>query len=208
MHLYAFGSICRGEVSATSDIDLLAVVDNMDERFDPAVFSVYSYARIKAIWLEGNPFAWHLSTESRLLFSDNLHDFIAELGRPSPYVNAYRDCEKFMSLFEDARQSLLSSQRRSVFDLSIIFLSIRNLATCYSLGVTGQPSFSRHSALRLGGDSLSVDSSVYHTLEAARVLCTRGLGEPPSEEAVTAVLGELDNVRNWMKSLVQKARGR
>ena len=67
MHVYAFGSICRGDVSLTSDIDLLAVVDGYDPRFDPNVFSIYSYNRIEELWAEGNPFAWHLAKESKVV---------------------------------------------------------------------------------------------------------------------------------------------
>lgn len=35
MHIYAFGSICRGEVDASSDIDMLAIVNGHDARFRP-----------------------------------------------------------------------------------------------------------------------------------------------------------------------------
>jgi predicted nucleotidyltransferase len=67
MHIYAFGSLCRGEVSRNSDVDLLALVDGFDERFNPEIYSIYSYRRIEELWREGNPFAWHLSLESRLV---------------------------------------------------------------------------------------------------------------------------------------------
>lgn len=36
MHIYAFGSICRGEIDKNSDIDLLAIVDGFDARLWPA----------------------------------------------------------------------------------------------------------------------------------------------------------------------------
>lgn len=65
MHIYAFGSICRGDVSPASDVDLLAIVDGYDERFSLDDYSIYSYDRIWEIWNEGNPFAWHLALESK-----------------------------------------------------------------------------------------------------------------------------------------------
>lgn len=43
MHIYAFGSICRGEVDSFSDIDMLAIVSGRDERFNPRDYSIYSY---------------------------------------------------------------------------------------------------------------------------------------------------------------------
>jgi len=42
MHIYAFGSLCRGEIGLDSDIDLLAIVDQFDERLDQKLFSIYS----------------------------------------------------------------------------------------------------------------------------------------------------------------------
>jgi len=43
--------------------------------------------------------------------------------------------------------SITGGSNSKVFDLSTIFLSIRNIATCFSLGVKSQPNFSRNSAL-------------------------------------------------------------
>ena len=76
MHVYAFGSLCRGEIRPDSDIDLLAIVDGYDSRFDQNVFSIYSYTRLAELWNEGNPFGWHLFLESRLIFSADGSDFL------------------------------------------------------------------------------------------------------------------------------------
>ena len=69
MHVYAFGSICRGEIDYGSDVDLLAIVERFVPELDPSKFSIYSYSRIEQLWDEGNPFAWHLATEFKMLFS-------------------------------------------------------------------------------------------------------------------------------------------
>src|SRR6266404_1037927 len=105
MHIYAFGSVVRGDISRGSDVDLLAVVEGQDSRFDPSMFSVYSYDRLKTLWTEGNPFSWHLSLESKLLYSTDESDFFNELGRPRRYQNCVGDCEKFFALFSDAQSS-------------------------------------------------------------------------------------------------------
>ena len=47
VHIYAFGSVCRGDLSIGSDVDLLALVSGLDARFDPDMFSIYSYKRIE-----------------------------------------------------------------------------------------------------------------------------------------------------------------
>lgn len=96
MHIYAFGSVCRGDIDLDSDIDVLALTDRVDHRFDPLVFSIYSYSRIRELWNNGNPFAWHLHLESKLLFSSTGDDFIAGLGVPKEYKKAASDCATFM----------------------------------------------------------------------------------------------------------------
>src|SRR5437016_1873195 len=108
MHIYAFGSVVRGEISEGSDIDLLAIVDRYDPTFNPETYSIYSYARIKELWAEGNPFAWHLALESRLLVSSDRTDFLRALALPNAYLNGLSDCDKFYDLFVDAARSLSS----------------------------------------------------------------------------------------------------
>src|SRR6266480_3004408 len=102
MHIYAFGSLCRGEISLGSDVDLLAITEGHDPRFDPEMFSIYSYRRIDELWQQGNPFAWHLSFEGRLVFAENNDDVLKVRGRPRPYRDCVRDCGKFQALFADA----------------------------------------------------------------------------------------------------------
>src|SRR3974390_1301676 len=130
MHIYAFGSLCRGEVSRDSDVDLLAIVDDYDDRLDQNLFSIYSYKRIQELWLEGNPFAWHLSIEARLIYGFNGHDYIKALSAPKPYRQCVGDCRRFLALFNEARASLEAGNKCTTFDLSTVFLSMRNLASC------------------------------------------------------------------------------
>ncbi len=114
-------------------------------------------------------------------------------------------CEKFYSLFRDACASIELRVTSRVFDLSTVFLSIRNIATCFSLGVLNQPDFSRSSALRLGADSIQIQPGLYRVFERARILCTRGQGaEITNQEAYNAIqrFGEIDA---WMKCLIEKA---
>ena len=206
MHIYAFGSICRGDVSLASDVDLLAIVDGHDTRFDPNLYSIYSYQRVGEIWREGNPFAWHLSLESRLLFAEDGRDYLSVLGKPEPYASCLQDCEKFYSLFQEARSSALSGGLSTVFDLSTVFLSIRNFATCFSLGFTAQADFSRHSALRLGSRSIQLPQDSYKVLERARILCTRGHGSAITPDETSHAIRGLGGVHHWMVSLLDEVK--
>lgn len=200
-HIYAFGSVCRGEITPESDIDLLAVTQGSDLRFNPDLYSVYSYARLAEIWREGSPFAWHLSLESRLLYSPNHSDYLRELGTPSTYTSANRDCQKFFELFTCSANALRAMTNSPVFELSTVFLAVRNFATCYSLG-TGTPDFSRRSALHLGANSLLISSDVFGVLERARLLCTRGVGEMISQDEAASVTLALGQIESWMRILL------
>ena len=206
MHVYAFGSVCRGDIEPDSDIDLLAITDGYDSRFNTDNYSVYSYKRIKELWDEGNPFAWHLALESKLLFSSEQNDFLRALGNPRPYSNCLRDCKKFFTLFREARASISHDSASKVFDLSAIFLSVRNIASCFSLGVINQPNFSRNAARRLDSFGINISSSTYQTLERARILCTRGLGNSITPSDIEAVALEFDEIESWMGILVKEAK--
>ncbi len=205
MHIYVFGSICRGDLREGSDIDLLALVEGYTTRLDPDTFSIYSYGRISDLSAEGNPFAWHLFLESRLVFASDQSDFLKSLGSPEEYVNCARDCEKFYSVFEDASASISLRATTKVFELSTIFLSIRNIATCFSLGTRAEPDFSRHSAQHLEKNSIPLPSDAYSVLERARILSTRGIGENIPDAEVDLVLDALQDIKKWMENLLSQA---
>ena len=207
MHIYAFGSLCRGEVFRDSDVDLLAIVDGLDDRFDPDKYSIYSYSRIKKLWSEGSPFAWHLAIESRLLFASDSTDFIQGLSKPSRYAACTADCRKFHEVFREARLSLRESLGNRVFDLSALFLSIRNISTCFALGALGQAVFSRHAALGLPPQfHLPISEPCYRILERARILCTRSFGLDITEKEARLVLAEIGLIDEWMRMLEQEAQ--
>jgi hypothetical protein len=208
MHIYAFGSICRGDVTPGSDIDLLAITDGDDPRFDLATYSRYSYARLRALWQEGNPFAWHLSLESRLLFAEDNMDFLGSLGPPHAYQRVVADCDKFARLFRTARAAISAGTNSIVFELSTIFLAIRNIATCFSLGFIQCADFSRRSALHLGSQSLSIDPVVFEALERARVLSTRGVGEGISDDELPRITASFGGIEAWMNALCAQTRSR
>ncbi|QCX38657.1 nucleotidyltransferase domain-containing protein [Aureibaculum algae] len=203
MYIYVFGSICRGEIDKRSDIDLLAIVEKDESRtiFDKNKFSIYTSKRLIDLWDEGNPFAWHLFLESKLIYSDNNCDLIQDLGKPKTYANLENDLNKFSNLFNDSIKSINESENSRIFDLSMIFLAIRNFATCYSLGSLNEYNFSRHSALRLTKNRLEISPKCYEVLERARILSTRGIGELITKKETQIVLSELDIIKKWFHQI-------
>ncbi|QXO64175.1 nucleotidyltransferase domain-containing protein [Morganella morganii] len=208
MHIYAFGSICRGEIDSFSDIDMLAIVSSRDERFNPRDYSIYSYERISELWKEGNPFAWHLFLESKIIYSPDNIDYLRSLGKPSNYNSVLADCEKFLEIFISARRSIETSDLTEIFDLSSVFLSIRNFATCFSLGCDVRPDFSRNSARNLGIHSIPICDLTYQLLERARVLCTRGTGEILNADDIKKVKTQLGLIESWMRGIIKLTGGK
>lgn len=201
-HIYAFGSVCRGEVDSSSDIDLLACLSEPRQEYDPEKFSIYSHDRIRELWIEGNPFSWHLHLESKLLYSSDGSNFLSNLGEPAKYSNALEDCKKFNMLFLESYRALMKSSISSVFHLSCMFLATRNFATCYSLGV-GRPNFSRLSPLQLDRN-LSIAHEDFDVYVRARILSTRGYGSAISSTEVTQAKRVAPDIMRWMEDLLPR----
>lgn len=198
-HIYAFGSVCRGEVDHGSDIDLLACSNELTPQIDITKYSLYKYDRLRQLWAEGNPFAWHLHLESKLLFSSDSVDFIASLGVPSNYSSISNDFAKFSDLFEISHNNLMRSSNSETFHLACIFLAIRNLATCYSLAV-GKPNFSRRSALMVN-PVLDINPANFLVLTRARILSTRGYGEKISSDDIQSAKRAVVVVPEWITKM-------
>lgn len=199
-HFYAFGSICRGEVDCGSDVDLLACIDVPDSDLDPQKFSIYTHERISQLWQEGNPFAWHLHLESRLVYTSNGADFLGELGKPCAYQKCREDCEKFYKLFQESNDALKFSKNSAIFHLSCIFLSIRNFATCYSFKFQ-RPVFSRKSPLIIN-PKLDISGRDFGLLVRARILSTRGLGPMLSDLEISEAMYCMPVISDWMAHLL------
>jgi hypothetical protein len=207
MYLYVFGSFCRGEIDQYSDVDLLIIKSENEDHTscDLNKYSIYSEDRIKDLWKEGNPFAWHLYKESNLVSSEDNTDFLQQLEAPNIYCNMEKDLKKFHKLFRDSCDSISKSKDSIDFDYSMIFLAIRNFASCYSLGHLKEYNFSRNSSLRLNDDSLTISGNSYSILEKSRILSTRGIGENLLEEEYQMVLNEINIIENWFNKLMIKA---
>ncbi len=204
MHIYAFGSICRGDLSVDSDIDLLALVNGRDIRLDPEKFSIYSYSRMCELWRAGNAFAWHLFLESRLIYASDGSDFLESLGAPAKYSGVIADCVRFRDIFESSFQAVQNGTPSLVFELSTIFLALRNIATCYSLASMEIPTFGRDSARRLGSKSLNIDKDIYSFLMRSRLLSTRGVGNNIDDINLSVLVTELWRCRSWINEICKE----
>ncbi|HHF1557355.1 TPA: hypothetical protein ACPI7Q_000769, partial [Haemophilus influenzae] len=179
------------------DIDILII---SDEKFGSEYnkYSVYSYEKIRELWLDGNPFAWHLYLESKLVFSSEENDFLRELGEPKKYSNVRNDFYKFKDIYTNSLKSL-ELKSNSVFNLSCIFLAIRNISTCYSLYL-GKAVFSRRAMLKIT-PSINIPMYVIETLEKCRILSTRGVGDDLNKLELENVISHIDSIDKWLDKI-------
>lgn len=200
-NVYIFGSVVRGEIDQFSDIDLLLITDETINNIDPNKYSIYSPERIKELYSEGNPFAWHLYYESKLVYSSE-KDFLFSLGQPSAYINCKSDLLKFKRLFDDSIQSIHQDNFSMIFDFSMIFLAIRNFATCYSLGCYDKPIFSRLTFENLTDYPLVLDNEIKEILMMSRISSTRGIEYIPRDKSLSLLESNLDKIENWFNKIL------
>jgi hypothetical protein len=101
--IYIFGSVMRGEVSLTSDVDVLVIPDGPQRRDSyPDSWSVYSAEIIKSYHRAGRLFAWHLQMEAKCVYSPTKDNLLDRLGRPAPYTTYWEDINDLEALMNEA----------------------------------------------------------------------------------------------------------
>lgn len=206
-NIYVFGSVVRGEIDQYSDVDLLLITDEKIEDIDPNKYSIYTPQRIQQMYKEGNPFAWHLHYESKLVYTDHIN-FLEDLKCPELYKNGKEDLIKFQKLFVDSLKSIEEDQFSLTFDLAMIFLAIRNFATCYSLACYDRPIFSRTSFEKLTDFPLVLDDKVKNVLMRSRINSTRGINYNIQELELSLLLNQVEEIKEWFNKIIESYESR
>lgn len=185
--IYIFGSAVRGEVSPTSDIDVL-VIPAAGLRTDyPASWSVYSPKIIESYFRAGRLFAWHLHLEAQRIFPLEGTSFLAQLGEPAPYASAQSDITDLERILNDALLEIRAGSNSLIYELGIAYTAIRDIAMAASWMLLETPSFSRYIPYTLPvACPLPIDA--YRGTMLARHQATRGTAYPFDSEAVAAQL--------------------
>lgn len=206
-NIYVFGSVVRGEIDQYSDVDLLLITDEKIEDIDPNKYSIYTPQRIQKMYKEGNPFAWHLHYESKLVYTNDTN-FLEDLKSPEPYKNGKEDLKKFQKLFVDSLKSIEEDKFSLTFDLAMIFLAIRNFATCYSLACYDRPIFSRTSFEKLTDFPLVLDDQVKNVLMRSRINSTRGINYNIQELELSLLLNQVEDIKEWFNIIIESYESR
>lgn len=187
--IYIFGSMTRGEVSASSDADVLIIQDNCDQNPFPPSWSVYSRETIEAYFSTGRLFAWHLHLEAVQVYPRSGPGFLAELGEPAPYATMNQDLADLRLLLQESLLELQADSPSTIYELGLAYTAIRDIAMAASWSLLARPSFSRYAPYELPVQC-PLPIAIYETAMRARHASTRGSAEP----------SEYDLAANYMKT--------
>lgn len=175
--IYIFGSMTRGEVSSSSDADVLVIEDNSEPDSFPPSWSVYSRKTIETYFAAGRLFAWHLHLEAVRVYPRSGSGFLADLGEPAPYSSVAEDLADLRFLLENSVRELQNDSPSPIYELGLAYTAIRDIAMAASWSMLAKPSFSRYAPYELPV-RCPLPLAVYETAMLARHASTRGTAEP------------------------------
>lgn len=172
--IYVFGSTCRGEVTPTSDVDVLVVPFSKNRSQYPHEWSVYTPEVIKEYFKKGRLFAWHLYLEAKCVHCYGDQPFLSSLGPPAPYSTITDDIDDLEVLLKESLNELKNGTKNVVYELGIAHTAIRDIAMCASWAMLEQPCFSADAPYRLPVEC-PLEHSIYRLIMLARHSSTRGV---------------------------------
>src|ERR1041385_3125317 len=173
--LYIFGSATRGEVTQTSDLDVLVVPLNGQGRMSyPFGWSCYKESSLRRMHSEGRLFAWHLFLDSLCVYSDRSTPLIKELGPPAQYGTAHKDITDLAALLNVSLSELSAGTPNQVYELGIVHTCLRDIAMSASWHLLHRPTYSQMAPYALELDFPLAEAD-YRCLMLARHASTRGV---------------------------------
>lgn len=199
--IYSFGSICRGEIDEFSDVDTLLITDEKIATAENSNISVYTPQRISQLWEAGDPFAWHLYYEARLIYSSQSAPFLRSLQKPQKYKTGPYDVDAYEVTYNDAMFSLKSSNLSPVFDAGAVFVGMRNAAISYSLIALSTPVFSRDAAILIDEMSIAIPKDTFTTMKISRLAAVRGIAYKLTSDQIKNICNESDRIEIWFSRI-------
>ncbi|WP_139052511.1 nucleotidyltransferase domain-containing protein [Xanthomonas cannabis] len=214
-----FGSTARGADDISSDLDVIAVLDEaenlsteqveleLQKLFKKSIsLSIYTKRRMLDLWLEGSPFAWHLYLEARPLNQSGSR-FLGGWGNPSKYVSWLEDCTTMLEIVESCSARLASpAVNCDCYEAGLLYVGARNIGMFSSLPIKGSFDFSRRAPFSLGEDfNLTISEFDYIDLVAARHASTRGLTPPKLNRENLKILSH--EIYAWGRGIISTLSG-
>lgn len=197
--LYIFGSAVRGEVTKNSDIDVLVVTDEVENKsMFPESWSVYSKTSIERYFSEGKLFAWHLYLDAKCIHCSESTTFLEKLGEPNPYKDLSDDFCSLRDLLDSSLKEIKNTQSE-VFEIGLIYTALRDIAMVASTALNDRPCFSRYSPYRLAV-KIPIPEDLYELMIEARLTSTRGVEFTGNIKKITKMLAS-SGIKSWVKGL-------
>ena len=171
--LYIFGSAIRGEVSRSSDVDILVIPFTDNNSLFPIEWSVYSPGLVEKYYQSGRLFAWHLHLEAKCIYTPNPIPFLHTLGVPAPYSTINQDINELECLLLEAVSEIQSETNNLIYELGIVYTAVRDIAMSASWALLKSPCFSRRAPYMLP-ISCPLQSDIYENAMMARHCSSRG----------------------------------
>jgi Nucleotidyltransferase domain len=187
--IYIFGSATRGEVSSTSDVDVLVIPRGSEPRENfPAAWSVYSTQTVESYYRTGRLFGWHLHLEAKCIFSHERRNFLDSLGPPAPYTTYRDDVSDLEAILAESLTQIRNGTNSLVYELGLVYTAVRDIAMSASWRMLAAPDFSREAPFRLPL-AFPLSKVDYQVAMLARHSSTRGSDvEIDADSAAGAVL--------------------
>ncbi len=190
IELYVFGSLTSGDVDPGSDADVLAIIDNPEERHNfPTSWSVYPQSRIRDLHARGTLFAWHLFLDAVKVYPRTGLGVIGTLGKPAPYTQAADEIAYLLTVGERAVAEIASGSPSLVYELGLIYLVARDVAMAGAPQLIGHFTFSRKAPFDYEKTPFPLTRQEYIYLMTCRRAATRGLAfvrDGPTEMSLVA----------------------
>lgn len=201
--IYVFGSATRGEISPSSDLDVLVIRDGPAPGMYPPSWSVYSRATVESYYSAGRLFAWHLHLEATRVYPRSGSGFLSDLGEPAPYGTMADDLADLEHLLAESVHELKDGSPSQVYELGLAYTAIRDIAMSASWALLGKPSFSRYAPYKIP-IPCPLPPAIYHTAMSARYASTRGL-PLPMDYSAAAEYFKTSSVLEWAELVRRRA---
>lgn len=185
--LYIFGSAVRGEVSLSSDIDVLVIPLGSSRGEYPSDWSVYSPEIIHSYFQAGRLFAWHLHLEAKCVHSAAPMPYLSTLGTPAPYSSVGKDIDDLEGMLQESLLEMHNQTSNLIYELGIAYTAIRDIAMAASWAMMGRPCFSRNAPYLLP-IPCPLPSEAYEGAMLARHSSTRGSNHEIEPEQIAKAL--------------------
>ncbi|WMJ90286.1 nucleotidyltransferase domain-containing protein [Anaerocolumna sp. MB42-C2] len=159
MEIYLFGSVARGENDEYSDIDILIVIDDCEEKeyvnykrmFAEKLkvpvewISLYRLSKIERMFKNGSYFLWHIKKEGIKQYSrsGDLEKLLISLPK---YDGVLNDLMEYKQIVNDIYNELSNSYININYELSVLASLVRN--TCIAIAyLNNEIDFGRKSVI-------------------------------------------------------------